>query len=136
MQPKASKHEMSLIGDDLPNENVPLSMRKLTVDEALETLHPPLRYHSGDLGLNDGEEPWVYFEDSKGRRYLTHSVEFLLKHIDLFAEGRDRDSLLAGAAVHYGFHNTYALMGRDTSASTNPLATTAETTQVSSTRRP
>ncbi|CUI09808.1 hypothetical protein BN2497_14393 [Janthinobacterium sp. CG23_2] len=73
----------------------------------------PLRYLGGDLGLTDGEEPWIDFADNSGKRFLTHSVEWLLRNIELFAEGRDREQPLACAANHYGFSNVYALMGRE-----------------------
>lgn len=76
----------------------------------------PYQYAGGDLGLNSdsGTEPWIYFYDADGNRYLTHSVQWLLQNIDLFAQGRDQDQPLACAAVHYGL-GVYALMGRPAS---------------------
>lgn len=72
----------------------------------------PLRYLGGDLGLCDGDKPWIQFQDDAGTRYLTHSVEWLLRNIGLFAEGRDQEQPLACAAHHYGL-NTFALLGRE-----------------------
>lgn len=71
----------------------------------------PLLYVGGDLGLGDGEHPWIHFADQTGQQYLTHSVEWVLRNIDCFLEGRDRTQLLAAAALHYSL-DTYALMGR------------------------
>ncbi|WP_312488266.1 hypothetical protein [Massilia timonae] len=76
------------------------------------TLHLPLRYAGGDLGLGNRGRPWIYFIDDNGTRFLTHSVEWLLKNIDSFAEGRYRDQPLACAANHYGL-DVHALFGRD-----------------------
>ena len=77
------------------------------------TLIPPFQYAGGNLGLTDTSDPWIYFYDSTGTRFLIHSVEWLLKNIDSFKEGRDRDQPLACAAVHYGL-DVYALIdGRD-----------------------
>lgn len=78
----------------------------------VETVYLPLRYLGGDLGLTNCAEPWIEIADSSGRRYLTHSVESVLKNIELFKEGRDRTQLLAAAARHYGL-GVYALMGAD-----------------------
>ena len=76
------------------------------------TMHLPLRYDGGDLSLGNRGIPWIYFIDDNGRRFLTHSVEWLLKNIDSFADGRYRDQPLACAAIHYGL-DVHALFGRD-----------------------
>jgi len=75
------------------------------------TLRLPLHYNGGDLGLGSRGRPWIYFSDDSGKRFLTHSVEWLLKNIECFAEGRCRVQPLACAAVHYGL-DAYALIGR------------------------
>jgi len=75
------------------------------------TLRLPLRYDGGDLGLGNLGKPWIHFSDANGKRFLTHSVEWLLKNIDSFAEGRCREQPLACAAIHYGF-DACALLGR------------------------
>lgn len=72
----------------------------------------PLRYRGGDLGLGNEGDPWIEFCDATGKRFLTHSVQWLLRNIDLFGTGRDQDQPLACAAHHYGL-NTFALMGRE-----------------------
>lgn len=82
------------------------------VDVPESTMVPPLRYRGGDLGLCDRANPWIEFQDATGKQFLTHSVEWLLGHIDQFAPGRDQDQPLAAAAIHYGL-NVYALMGRE-----------------------
>jgi len=71
----------------------------------------PLRYTGGDLGLGNDGEPWIYFIDQAGQRYLTHSTEWVLHNLDSFLDERDRIQLLSGAALHYGM-DAYALMGR------------------------
>ncbi|WP_137172227.1 hypothetical protein [Massilia sp. HP4] len=76
------------------------------------TFRLPLRYDGGDLGLGNRGEPWIYFTDDNSKRFLTHSVEWLLKNIDSFAEGCCRDQPLASAASHYGL-DVHALFGRD-----------------------
>ena len=87
--------------------------RSVDILAATLSVQLPLRYLGGDLGLTDGEEPWIDFADNSGKRFLTHSVEWLLRNIELFAEGRDREQPLACVANHYGFSNVYALMGRE-----------------------
>ena len=71
---------------------------------------PPLIYLGGDLGLGDGM-PWIDFADVTGRRYVTHSVENVLRVADLFQEP-GRSSLLAAAASHFGL-SPFALLGPD-----------------------
>jgi len=75
-------------------------------------MHLPLRYAGGDLGLGNGGEPWIQFQDSVGSAYTTHSVDWVLKNIDWFAAGQGQTQLLAAAALHYGL-GAYALMGAD-----------------------
>jgi len=70
---------------------------------------PPFRYAGGNLGLGSDKEPLIDFVDQTGQRWLTHSVEYILKEIDNF-QGRDRDQLLAGAALHYGFDDVWILI--------------------------
>lgn len=72
----------------------------------------PLRYAGGTLGLGGDSEPVIMIVDSSGSRWTTNSVQWALRNIDHFAVGRDQDSLLAGAAMHYGFDDPYALFGR------------------------
>lgn len=76
------------------------------------TLRLPLHYDGGDLGLSNRERPWIHFSDDNSKRFLTHSVEWLLKNIDNFARARCRDQPLACAAIHYG-PDVCALFGRD-----------------------
>lgn len=80
---------------------------------ATVTVLPPFQYAGGNLGLTDSSEPCIYFYDSTGARALTHSVEWLLKNINSFEEGRDRDQPLACAAVHYGLDVWALIKGRD-----------------------
>lgn len=100
------------------NQTLPPGMMKVRVvdveyiDVEVDRLELPLRFAGGDLGLSDRPDPWIEFWDGSGKRYLTHSVEWLLQNIDLFAPGRDQDQPLACAAHHYGL-NCYALMGRE-----------------------
>jgi len=75
------------------------------------TLRLPLRYNGGNLGLGHREKPWIDFIDDSGRGFVTHSVQWLLKNIESFAEGRCRIQPLACAAVHYGL-DACALLGR------------------------
>ena len=75
------------------------------------TLQGPLYMASSTLGLGDADKVWVDIIDSTGVRLVTHSVEALLQLADHFVE-RHRKSLLAAAAMHYGFDDAYALMGR------------------------
>ena len=70
---------------------------------------PPYRYGGGDLALTDSSEPWIYIIDQAGCKWLTHSVEQVLRDVDQFAAGRDREQLLAAAAKHYGL-NVWALI--------------------------
>lgn len=77
-----------------------------------QSMHLPLRYAGGDLGLGTGGEPWIHFRDSVGSAYTTHSVEWALKNIDWFEEGVGQTQLLAAAALHFGL-GAYALMGAD-----------------------
>ena len=70
---------------------------------------PPYRYGGGDLALTDSSEPWIYIVDQAGCKWLTHSVEQVLRDVDQFAAGRDREQLLAAAAKHYGL-NVWALI--------------------------
>lgn len=72
---------------------------------------PPLRYAGGDLGFIYREDPWIEIVDVTGQRYLTHSVEWVLRNIDSFHEKRDRPQLLALSALHYGL-DAFTLMGR------------------------
>jgi len=81
-------------------------------DGSVETIHLPLRYAGGDLGLTDIAEPWIEIVDASGRRYLTHSVQWVLRNIDLFSPERDQAQLLACSAIHYGL-GAHALMGAD-----------------------
>ena len=76
------------------------------------SMHLPLHYTGGDLGLGNGGEPWIHFQDAVGSAYTTHSVEWVLENIDWFKEGRAQTQLLAAAALHYGL-GAYALMGAD-----------------------
>jgi len=75
------------------------------------TLRLPLRYNGGDLGLGNRGKPWIPFSDDSGKCFLTHSVEWLLRNIESFAEGRCRIQPLACAAIHYGL-DACALLGR------------------------
>jgi len=84
----------------------------MLIQDAIETVYLPLRYLGGDLGLTNCSEPWIEIADNSGRKYLTHSVEWVLANIDLFQEGRNQTQLLAAAALHYGL-GAYALMGAD-----------------------
>lgn len=79
----------------------------------------PLRFGGGNLGLIRAEEgePIVCIVDEDGRCFATSSVEFILRHIDNFYDDRDRMSLLAAAALHYGFEDVWALIdGRNAKA--------------------
>jgi len=75
-------------------------------------LHPPFRYTGGDLGLGGRGKPDINFRDALGNEYTTSSVEWCLKNITLFAEGRSQVQLLASAALHFGL-GAHALMGAD-----------------------
>jgi len=88
-----------------------IAIRPVILIEKNAILDLPLSYTGGDLGLGNGGEPWIHFKDACGKTFLTHSVEWLLKNIDSFAEGRDREQALADAAVHYGL-DVYALLSR------------------------
>jgi hypothetical protein len=72
----------------------------------------PLRFGGGNLGLicADEGEPIVCIVDEAGRSFVTSSVEFILQHIDNFYDDRDRMSLLAAAALHYGFEDVWTLI--------------------------
>src|SRR5450830_1429545 len=63
---------------------------------------PPYRYAGGDLGLTDSAEPWIEFRDANGVKWLTHSVEAVLRLVpDFTGDERGGDQLLADAAIHY-----------------------------------
>lgn len=86
---------------------------KFHYDEVMPGVVPlPFLYAGGDLGLGNDSDPWIEFRDSSGQKYVTDSVEWLLRNIDLFAPGRDQEQPLACAAHHYGL-NTFALLGRE-----------------------
>lgn len=72
----------------------------------------PLRYAGGDLGLTDSHEPWIYFVDVNGKKWLTHSVETVLRLIDHFPERGPggQQQLLAWTAKHYGFTDIWQLI--------------------------
>ncbi|MGG7603514.1 hypothetical protein [Massilia sp. BKSP1R2A-1] len=87
--------------------------------EGVHTIHLPLRFAGGNLGLGFGlDEITVYFVDAEGKRFKTESVQWLLTHVEDFVPGRDQDYVLAGAATQYGL-GPYALMGFDFSAKWN-----------------
>lgn len=75
-------------------------------------LQLPLRYLGGNLGLTDTAEPWINFADASGARFLTHSVEWVLRHIESFKTGLDQIRLLNDAAMYLGL-SAHALMGAD-----------------------
>lgn len=75
-------------------------------------LQLPLRYTGGTLGLTDNAEPWINFADASGAHFLTHSVEWALRHVESFKTGLDQTRLLADAAMHLGL-GAHALMGAD-----------------------
>lgn len=111
VQANNSKKQLSSATTKLPIGNnttfaLPLS------DGSVDTMHLPLRYAGGDLGLTNGPQPWIEIVDASGRRYLTHSVQWVLRNIDLFDGRRDQAQLLACAAMHYGL-GAHALMGAD-----------------------
>lgn len=93
------------------NNNNVVSLPAVLVEEGV-TLFLPLQYTGGDLGLGNEGAPWIHFKDANGTSFLTHSIQWLLKNIDSFAEGRDREQSLSGAAIHYGL-DVRALLGRD-----------------------
>ena len=75
---------------------------------------PPYVWAGCNLGLGLDTEPLVRFIDSAGQHWETHSVEYILANIDHFHGERDRQRLLAGAALHYGFDDVWTLIkGRD-----------------------
>ena len=98
-------YEKATISVKLPHDWPPVSMDAVS-------MHLPLHYTGGDLGLGNGGEPWIHFQDAVGSAYTTHSVEWVLENIDWFKEGRGQTQLLAAAALHYGL-GAYALMGAD-----------------------
>lgn len=73
-------------------------------------LTAPLRMKGSTLGFGDDDDVWVEIVDSTKLIVITKTVQPILYLIDHFIE-RDRTSLLAAAAIHYG-RNPYALMGR------------------------
>ena len=79
------------------------------MDSAVALL--PLRYAGGNLGLGECGELWIDFRDDAGNTGVTHSLEWCLKNIDWFKEGRAQRLLLADAAMHYGL-TPHALMGQ------------------------
>ncbi len=104
------------LAEPIDLSQIPGAMRVRVVDYISEPVTKPLvlplRYAGGDLGLGNGGEPWIEFYDATGKKFLTHSVEWLLSNIDEFAPGRDQEQPLACAARHYGL-NVFALMGRE-----------------------
>jgi hypothetical protein len=79
--------------------------------EGTFVFHLPLVYLGGNLGLTkDGL--WIDLADSSGQRFVAHSLEWVLQRIECFRAGRELDRLLAASAVHYGFRDVRALMGR------------------------
>lgn len=71
---------------------------------------PPFRYAGGNLGIADGGRPWIYFVDANNQKWLTRSVEEILREIHHFTGNERGDTqLLAAAALHYGL-NVYALI--------------------------
>ena len=90
--------------------NLPHNWPPVSMDAS--SMHLPLHYTGGDLGLGNGGEPWIHFQDSVGSAYTTHSIEWVLENINWFKEGRGQTQLLAAAALHYGL-GAYALMGAD-----------------------
>jgi len=105
------KKEMSSTSNNLPCENNTTSvLLALAVDGMVLPL--PLRYLGGDLGLTDTAEPWINFADASGSRFLTHSIEWTLHHIESFKPGLDQIRLLNDAAMYLGL-SAHALMGAD-----------------------
>jgi len=105
------KKEMSSTSNNLPCENNTTSaLPTLIVDGMVLPL--PLRYLGGDLGLTDTAEPWINFADASGARFLTHSVEWALRHIESFRHGLDQVGLLNDAAMYLGL-GAHALLGAD-----------------------
>lgn len=100
------------IGDvSLPNEKKAILFPGISRDPL-----PPFRLNGGNLGLLLSEpiEPTITFLDGAGRYCETNSVEFILRKIDHFLGERNRHSLLAGAALHYGLDDIWTLInGRD-----------------------
>ncbi len=83
------------------------------------TMAPPLRYAGGNLGLSVGErDPVIHIVDATGKRFETHSIEWLLQNIEHFQPGRNQVQPLACAAIHYGL-DAYDLMGADSSPKYN-----------------
>lgn len=77
---------------------------------------PPFRLGGHNLGMSSHLDPGPILEffGKDGVRGETESVEFILQHIDDFADERDRKRLLCGAARHYGFDDPWTLItGRD-----------------------
>lgn len=73
---------------------------------------PPFTYDGGNLGLVRSNKPSIYFYDAIGKRWLTHSVEYVLRNVDQFTGGRGPDQLLAAAALHYGLDAWALINGR------------------------
>lgn len=90
------------------DENLQVSSL-VRMDSAVALL--PLRYTGGNLGLGECGELWIDFRDAAGNTGVTHSLEWCLKNIDWFKEGRAQMLLLADAAMHYGL-TPRALMGQ------------------------
>lgn len=110
-QANSSKQQLSSATAKLPFGNNTTFTMDLA-DGSVETMRVPLRYAGGDLGLMNSPQPWIEIVDASGRHYLTHSVQWVLRNIDLFDARRDQAQLLACAALHYGL-GAYALMGAD-----------------------
>lgn len=89
--------------------NAPQYSSPVRMDSAV--VHLPLRYTGGNLGLGECGELWIDFRDDAGNTGITHSLEWCLKNIDWFKEGRAQKLLLADAAMHYGL-TPHALMGQ------------------------
>ncbi len=78
---------------------------------------PPFMYHSGNLGIADGGRPWIYFVDANDQKWLTRSVEEILREIHHFTgDERGHKQLLAGAALHYALDVWALINGRAESA--------------------
>lgn len=71
---------------------------------------PPFRYAGGDLGIADEGQPWIYFMDANDEKWMTRSVEEVLRASPHFTgDERGDTQLLAAAALHYGL-DVYALI--------------------------
>jgi hypothetical protein len=78
---------------------------------------PPFRYAGGNLGIADEGRPWIYFMDANDQKWLTHSVEEVLRRVPDFTGNEHGDTqLLAAAAIHYGLSVNALIDGYDAKA--------------------